>query len=489
MAWQARTNVKWIFLVTLLLSIGPLSVWISRHPGKRNLVWTVFGFLAVQHGPLHMYVAPISWAMWPGFVKGAEVSLIDAIALSIFLTQKAERPFPLRFTFAAYVAVVLLTSLQAATVQPSLFYAWQTSRVFFVALVVSRAVSTDPRVVAPLLRGMGYALLLVLMFAMRDRIFFGVLQATGGFAHQNQLGMITHFIALPFMALLLAGGSGWLTAVAPVAGLLVALLTASRGTIGVLCAGYGVVLLLSLLRRRSARKLKVLTVSLVIAAVAAPLAIVSLESRMNGLPLIAPDGERLAFERAASMMVADHPFGVGRNQFVVVANSQGYYERAGVAARAGSRGGHVHNLYWLALAETGYLGLVAYVVMLLHPVLLALRVAWIDRTSWRGEIALGLGAALLAVYVQSFVEWVFVGFQAQYLFGLTSGIAVGLSQSLRLARSSHHASERVAAAMNPGRRATTLQRPPVPAFAIKVASRQRASLLAQSSRAGIRDPK
>jgi O-antigen ligase len=88
-------------------------------------------------------------------------------------------------------------------------------------------------------------------------------------------------------------------------------------------------------------------------------------------------------------------------------------------------------VYWLVLAETGYVGLVAFLLLLARPLFMAFRMAWLHPRDWRGDILLGLGVALLVVYTHSLVEWTFVTFQVQYPFGATIGLIAGLAQQLR----------------------------------------------------------
>jgi O-antigen ligase len=122
--------------------------------------------------------------------------------------------------------------------------------------------------------------------------------------------------------------------------------------------------------------------------------------------------------------------GVGANNYVIAANVGGYNEKAGVAPVNGSEAAHVHNIYWLVAAETGYLGLVTFVFVLLCPLTVALRCAWRYRGDARGDLLLGLGVAMLLVYLHSFVEWNFIGFEPQYIFALQAGLVAGLAQQL-----------------------------------------------------------
>ena len=96
-----------------------------------------------------------------------------------------------------------------------------------------------------------------------------------------------------------------------------------------------------------------------------------------------------AFERAAKSMWRDHPMGVGANQYVVVANSEGYSARAGVIWNWASRSANVHNMYLLAAAETGWPGFLTFIALLLIPTIRGLVFAFRNRCGPRGEIVLG----------------------------------------------------------------------------------------------------
>ena len=63
--------------------------------------------------------------------------------------------------------------------------------------------------------------------------------------HQNLLGLMSHFVVLPFFAILLSGRGGALTIMVIASGVFVILSTASRGTIGLEAFGLAVVFLLS----------------------------------------------------------------------------------------------------------------------------------------------------------------------------------------------------------------------------------------------------
>ena len=121
--------------------------------------------------------------------------------------------------------------------------------------------------------------------------------------------------------------------------------------------------------------------------------------------------------------------GVGANHFTLVANIGGYFTRVGELWGAG-RQSNVHNVYWLVAAETGYIGLVAFVAFLLPPLIAAIRCSARHVEDPRGDLLLGLGCALLVVYLHSFEEWIFVVFDSQYLLAIVMGLIAGLTQEL-----------------------------------------------------------
>jgi O-antigen ligase len=431
--------VKWVALIILLAAAMLLSWWLRREPNSVTKILMLMGFLPFALNldlPFRLYMATISWPDWPGYVKGAEFSVLDAIALALYFgLPGARHPLPFRISMALYFVAALLSVFQASVPLGTLFYPWQLARMFLVYAAVARACS-QPRGAPALLMGMVAGLTLQAGIAFWERFGLGIVQS-GGTVHQNLLGVMSHFVVFPLFALLLAGRRGWLPVTGPLIGLAVEVLTTSRATIGLALFAYATMFALSVLRRWTFRKAQVLLFGVLCVVAITPLVVMSFDRRFAAE---APSNydERAAFQRAASMMISDHPMGVGANQYVLVANVGGYDAVAGVAPTPGSLSTNVHNLYLLAAAETGYLGLIMLVLLLLRPMMAAFLCSWRHRGDQRGELLLGLGVALLTVYLHSFFEWIFVTFQAQYLFALDLGLVAGLTQQLGYWRHTGH---------------------------------------------------
>ena len=149
---------------------------------------------------------------------------------------------------------------------------------------------------------------------------------------------------------------------------------------------------------------------------------------------------------AARMIIADHPLGVGPNQYLIVANLGGYSERAGVAWNYANRSAPVHNSYLLVWAELGLIGLIGLITMLASTIIVGLsamrRLAWDERS----ELMIGLIATLIVVSAHIAFEWLIVTNYVHYLLAMSMGALVGIIATLRQ-RSGWHAArqEQVAA--------------------------------------------
>jgi O-antigen ligase len=407
-----------------------MTAWLNANRKDAHYFWSLLGVLPFLVSPFNLGAAPVSWAMWPGFAKGIEVTLLDAVALSILLARfPARNPLPFKGVFLAYIAAVVIVIPLSDVPMSSSFYPWQLLRVFLCFAAVAR-VCAEPGGPEAIIRGLAIGVSYHAALSILDRLG-GTVQAKGGMGHQNLLGMMTHMVLLPCFAWVMATGrSGW-AKIGVAAAAIAVTLTASRATIGFAAVGFATLFVLAGSFRWNGRKAKIGIAAALGLAIAGPIAAQSFGMRFGSGPVITEDGERQAFERAADMIIADHPFGVGSNQYVVVANTKGYSDRAGVIWNFGSRAAHVHNVYKVVHAETGFLGLATFLLLFATVIISAIRLAWRFRRHPLGVLVLGCGTALATVALHGLYEWIFVTADTQYLFGTMVGMIAGASVQLR----------------------------------------------------------
>jgi O-antigen ligase len=281
-----------------------------------------------------------------------------------------------------------------------------------------------------------------------EQRFSGMFQAIGSMGHQNLLGLTLHFVTLPLIGILLAGERSKIIMFGILGALIAVGLGASRGAITFVSLGIVILFVLSLMRRATAQKWKIFGFGVLAAALFLPIAMNSFSDRFGNGPIYSQDNERVAFANAAKAMWADHPMGIGANQFVVIANTGGYYARAGVHWNPGNRGALVHNMYLLAAAETGWLGLITLLSLLLWPIVCGLRFSFAHRRDPRGDVVLGATVAIMVLAVHGLYEWVFFEVYAQYVFAISLGLIAGTIRQVRLEKA--RASSSAARASIPG---------------------------------------
>lgn len=426
-----------IGLAVFVLSLPLFYSLMNGSLATRRAGWFAIGLAPFIIGYLHLDVSIISWAFWPGYVKGMIVSLLDSLALAILLsTRAAPGGKLLLWAYLTFLTATVISSLFASPWMASFLFTWQTARAILVFAAVSR-VTAQPEGTKQIIGGLAAGIAFQAVFSVIQRAQ-GVTQASGTLGHQNLLGLSTHFALLLSLATILAGDRRWLPIIGVVGGIIAVILTGSRATTGLAAAGMVALVLLSLLRHRTAFKIRVAGIGFALILASTPVAYLTLEHRFESSHDIGPYDERAAFERAARAMWTDNPMGVGANQYVVRANADGYSARAGVIWNWTSRGANVHNTYLLLGAETGYLGLVSFVMLLVTGIFLAWRLAWVRPREPSGEIALGAGVTLIIVGLHCLYEWVFVTWIIQYLFAIVLGLVAGLGTqrraSMRMAR-------------------------------------------------------
>ena len=450
--------MKWIFLGALLLFIPTLAALLRSNPRYLVPCCVVLGLMPFIVVP-GLYVAPVSWAQWPGPVKGIEVSLVDGISLAMILaTPRIRIPLALKLSFGVISVAVVISSIASYQLMPALFYAWQLFRTVLLFVAVTRVCATVRDAPLAIVTGLGLGLCYEAVLAF-IQYTSGVAKPGGNLGHSNFLGLATHFVLYPSLAMLLAGRRTAFFSVVVAASVLIALVGGSRATLGLVGIGMLLALAASLRHRSNSRKYAAAGLVLVLLIVATPATIASLDYRTEDAK-ISSDLERKDMKDAARMIIADHPMGIGANQYVLVANIGGYSERAGVPWNTSSRDAPVHNVYYLVSAELGLVGLVGLLAVLSTLIVTAFTSIRKHLSDPRSELIPGLFVTLIMVTIHISYEWVFMHFVIHYLFAIAAGLLIGLKYALRLS----------AAARPPRQMRTAPVGEPAPALAFKTAA-------------------
>jgi O-antigen ligase len=254
----------------------------------------------------------------------------------------------------------------------------------------------------------------------------GLERPGGSFGHSNTLGIAADFVVFPALALML-GGRRWLLSVAAVfAGGVCALAGGSRASMGLFAVGVLLTTMLSIARTSTSRKFAFGGGMSVLLLLSIPAMIWS-ANRRSEMATEMSDQARTSMKDAAKMMIADHPFGVGANQYVVVSNMGGYAARAGVAWGGTTRAAPVHDTYYLVTAELGFIGLIGLLAMFASAIGLGFASLRRNLTDESSELVPGLLGAIIIVSLHVAYEFAFMEFMLHYLFAISIAILVAVS--------------------------------------------------------------
>ena len=419
--------MKWIFLAGLLVFTPLLATYLRNHRQYLPKAAFVLALLPFIEMRLNVTASPYTWPTWPGFVSGIDISLTDALAIAmIYAGSEVRTPLRLKLAFGFYLLVFILSTAVADIRLPPLFYGWQLIRVLLVYYAVARASALHREVPVYLLTGLITGLSVQAIVVIQQK-FGGQLQAGGWFGHQNLLGMASHFIVYPAFAAFLGGYYIRRSALCVLAAFIVAWAGGSRATIGLMCFGLALTIVLSCWQRMNSRKMMVAGLGVLSLLAAVPVLYGAIERRSADIRAASTE-ERERMKEAAEMVIADYPLGVGANRFVTVANVGGYYARAGVVWN--SFGALVHNTYYLITAEMGLLGLLALFGLLLAVLSLVCSTFQRAPPSFGAEYALGTTVTILAVAAHSYFEWITMFWVIHFLFAMNVGVMVAVRASL-----------------------------------------------------------
>ena len=374
-----------------------------------------------------------------GDSMGLEITVVDFVAL-VALAAMARRhaPIPYRVVAPLYLLTVVTSMLFAPWPLVGWFSIWKLARFLLLMTALAWAFE-DPRRPPAWLKGVCLGLALQFVQAFQQRFVEGLDQAVGTFPHQNSMGMAIDLIVPIVLAIALAGQGGlaaWTTLALGAACVVLAL---SRGALVMMGIAVIAVYVMSSTRRFTLKKNLIALGGLLAAGILLAVSFESIVHRFETAPVESEVGRELYVEEAR-IILADHPFGVGINQWSYVSSRQRYGERAGLEPQ--DRGGLAHNIYWLTLAELGYHGFVAFILLIAAPFRWALPSVWRHRADIRGDVLLGAIVALAVTHAHGTLEWAWRQTQVGYVYFSVTALVWALARQLSGPRRPARASSR-----------------------------------------------
>lgn len=352
--------------------------------------------------------------------KGFEIGMVDICTMIIFLVvlQKkgSKNRIPIGATwFFVYFGLSLLSIMNADFFLFSMFEAWKMVRMYFYFWTVYNYLDTEKKYF-DFLKGVAAITIYVFYEVIKQKYLDGKFQTAGPFPHQNSLVMymiIFGSIAFSYLVnkvdLTLDKLIVWLMIFGMASVTIIS--TLSRAGLALYAFAIIVVLGLSFLNGINPKKIVVTMLLIIMSLGVLAKAWDSISERFRTAPeesaLV-----RVVLAQAAVNMANDKKLaymGVGLNNFGRAINPPYPYSshiEMNDAEDEEEKNGLVETIYLMIAAESGWITLVSFFVFIFYYYFLNLVNVFRYKGSNLQFMSIGLTGGLLAIYIESGLEWV-----------------------------------------------------------------------------------
>lgn len=420
-----KTIMKVVVIAFVYLGIGPLLGFYLK--GRDTARRVTLGFMAwwLVRPPMDFTLMLYSIEWYRGHTKGFEFNFLEGIAIGLALAALLERRNDFRmlppglWAWLLWVFACLLSFTAAIEPLYALMPAFKFAKMAFIFVGIFAAVRCERDVLA-MMRGFAIALIMQLFVCIWARYVQGGFRVAGWFEHQNPMAMWSYMIAMPILGLAVcrhtsrndmllffsAFGSAGLAVV----------MSVSRASLAAFAVGAAVVVLGSFLQGITVRRT---TLALLGALGGIFVLLMAADTFMEriGEDDSPKNDLRFALNAQSAAMLKDRPLtGIGWNNFGL-ANSRPHGTRYSQILERWeqNRGRNIYpeqfranplteSLYWLLLAENGFLGFLTFMLFLLLTLWHGIRATIGFWKTPLGLMFFGITVAFLITYFHGQVE-------------------------------------------------------------------------------------
>jgi len=448
--------IIFFFALFIGVPVGIFLTWKFPVLEKFVVIFLVFSTVVPDDTSINFYSREFYFAL----TKGIEISLGDLTALvllGVILLKRHEYAAPglppLSILFSLIILIGFLSWLtspssiavpEAAQEHPfflpyekfetRLYPIFETSKwirgfLLFLAIYyyVRKPENLDTVVLAVTISTIYLGLVV-----LSDRYLHGIHRVKGTLQHPNSLATYMAMCGTFLFSILLAEKRfvriALISAALGLAGLSV-IMTISRGGLGALVIGLGLSFLLLIWRNISVKNLLVVILGAVAGVAVLSIAAETLLDRFVGQQDAAGDLEyRMYYNNQAKLMAGDKLFGVGLGNF----SAFSWDRYAAMVDPDNPPGTPAHNIWFLTLGESGYPGLLVFVLFWLRFFTMAgPLIGWRLRGM---ELSAVTGATLLCFvcHVQAMVQLSFRQTPIFFMVMISLAIVASLGQNWKL---------------------------------------------------------
>ena len=412
---ESLSQLKYIlFFISLFIGV-PLGYTLSlKYPIIERIIFFMMMFFTVRMEDINF----VSRETFRLTSRGFEIGMVDLCTLIIFLIILKRRDYyhlhlpPGSWTFLLYLIFSAVSIFNAAIPLFSWFEIWKMLRMFIFFYVVYNYVNSFDQF-NDFLKGVAAVTIYIFVEVMIQKYIEGRLQSFGPFPHQNSLVMYSIILGSLIFSYLLNKKdisnlhfSYWLLFFAMTSVSIIS--TLSRAGLVLYALAIAVVLGLSFLSGSSAKKVMVSVLLIVVSLSILGKAWNSISERFQTAPMESAN-VRKDLATAAVNMANDKLFGVGLNNFGIKINppySYGAHIEMHDPEDETEQNGLVETVYLMVAAESGWHTMLIFLIFLFYYFFMNVSNMFKYVGSDYQYFAIGLTGGLLAIYLESTLEWV-----------------------------------------------------------------------------------
>ena len=444
--------IKLAALGPLFFVLAPaLGLWLKGKPRWQLGVFALMCFMT-----LNGLLGPGNWGLtlgsieeYRGHTKGYHFYFNHALAVALIVAKWREDRKSFRWLppglgwFLFYCGVSMISIVNAVDKNLAYMAAHKTifASVLMIATFNTLRTEEDFKL---FLRVMIWTMAWELFVCLKMKYLGHMYQIHGTFEHQNPLAMYSLLIAMVFLAVSLGPqfkGVNWMLLGFGICAVIVEC-TLSRGALAMFALGTMGTIGMSLVEKVTVRRLIGTTVMGIVGSIGLVLALDSIISRFHDQGNHDSGELREVMKDASREMQRDYPLGSGWNNYGLLINPPyryaeiyyDWYRGRGQKPDYSKANGLVESHYYLLIAENGYIGLWAWLVVIVVGLWRNVRAYVLFGHSFIRCVSLGLFMGCALNYVQSTLERVLVQPRNLMLWLILLGITARIEVMRREAK-------------------------------------------------------
>jgi len=405
------SQLKYLIFFAFVLTAVPIGIKMAK---KNIFVEKAVFFLLLFFTTKEITINFVSRETFRITTRGFEISLVDCLLMILFaLVMERRSSFKIHkpkgwVLFSLYFLFSLMSVVNSESYLFSAFELSKMIRMYFFLWVVYNYVNSQDQF-ADLMNYIAIIIIFIFLTVIKQKYIDGVFQTPGPFPHQNSLVMYMIIFNSLVLSYLLnnpkVNFAFW--GVVFAMGGVVIISTLSRAGMALFGLSAVFIFFASIVSKFSFKKIIILFFAVIAAAGILYKAMDTIIERFQTAPEESTE-VRVLLAEAAVKMANDKTLGIGLNNFGIKINPP-YKYGDHIEHKEGEedvKNGLVETIYLMIAAETGWHNLLVFILWLLSMFYLNIKNLFRFKKSTLLFFPIGVAGGLMAIYIESTLEWV-----------------------------------------------------------------------------------